>query len=131
MDKEYSYNAPHSDLIVVYTKEGGFIGMRQKIFYDSFTKELTFMDERSNTFRIKKLDEDKEKSIRNEVEDDKIFNTDQNYSPRQGSADFISFGLFIIINNKSHSVKWTEASLNVPNGLSKFSSVIENMASTS
>jgi hypothetical protein len=130
VEKGYSHNSSHSDLIFVYIKEGGFVGMRQKIFYDSFTKELTFVDERSNTFRIKKLTGDKEKDIRNEAEDDKIFDTDQNYPPRPGSADFISFGLFIIINNKSHSVKWTEASQNVPNGLSKFASVIENMTST-
>ena len=52
MNENNSYNKFSSDLIVVYTKGGGFVGIKQKIFYDSFTKELTFIDERNNTFRV-------------------------------------------------------------------------------
>ena len=55
MNENNSYNKFSSDLIVVYIKEGGIVGIRQKIFYDSFTKELTFIDERNNSFKVSKL----------------------------------------------------------------------------
>jgi hypothetical protein len=51
----------------------------------------------------------------------------ENYPPKEGSADFFSFGLFIIKDSKSHSVKWTDASDTFPDGLSKFATFIENM----
>jgi len=53
--------------------------------------------------------------------------TGQNYPPKEGSADFFSYGLLIILSNKSHSVKWTDASGNFPESLSKFATFIENM----
>ncbi|HEX5185368.1 MAG TPA: hypothetical protein VFV86_00635 [Nitrososphaeraceae archaeon] len=53
--------------------------------------------------------------------------SDQNYPPNEGSADFFSYGLFIILASKSHSVKWTDASGTLPEGLSKFATFIENM----
>ena len=54
MNENNSYNKFASDLVVVFTKQGGFVGIKQKIFYDSFTKELTFIDERNNTFSVSK-----------------------------------------------------------------------------
>jgi len=47
MNENKSYNRYSSDLVIVYAKEGGFVGIKQKIFYDSFTKELTFIDLRN------------------------------------------------------------------------------------
>lgn len=121
------YNRFSSDFIVVYTKEGGFVGIRQKIFYDSFTRELTFVDERNNTFRVSKLTSNEEKELTNEIVADKVIDSDQNYPPKEGSADFFSYGLFIILDSKSHSVKWTDTSETFPDGLSKFATFIENM----
>ncbi len=61
MNENNSYNRLSSDLIIVYIKEGDFVGLEQKIFYDSFTNELAFIDERNNTFRISKLTDNEEK----------------------------------------------------------------------
>ena len=127
MNESNSYNRFSSDLIIVYTKEGGFVGIKQKIFYDSFTKELTFINERNNTFRVSKLTDNEEKELTSEIIADKVMNSDQNYPPKEGSADFFSYGLFIILTNKSHSVKWTDASGPFPEGLSKFATFIENL----
>ncbi len=127
MNENSSYNTFSSDIVVVYTKEGGFVGIKQKIFYDSFTKELTFIDERNNTFRVSKLTDIEEKELANEIIADTIMDSDQNYPPKEGSADFFSYGLFIILSSKSHSVKWTDASGTFPEGLSKFATFIENM----
>jgi hypothetical protein len=127
MNENSSYNKFSSDLVVVFTKEGGFVGIKQKIFYDSFTKELTFIDERNNTFRVSKLNENEEKELSDEIVADKVMDSDQNYPPKEGSADFFSYGLFIILASKSHSVKWTDASGTIPEGLSKFAKFIENM----
>ncbi len=40
--------------------------------------------------------------------------SDQNYPPKEGSTDFFSYGLFIILGSISHSVKWTDASGTIP-----------------
>ena len=127
MNEYNSYNKFSSDLVVIYAKGGGFVGIKQKIFYDSFTKELTFMDERNNTFKVSKLTDNEEKELANEIVADKVMDSDQNYPPKEGSADFFSYGLFIILGSKSHSVKWTDASGTFPEGLSKFATFIENM----
>ena len=37
--------------------------INQKIFYDSFTKELTYIDERNNSFKVSKLTDNEEKKI--------------------------------------------------------------------
>jgi hypothetical protein len=127
MNENNSYDGFSSDLIVVYTKEGGIAGIKQKTFYDSFTKELTFIDEKNNTFRVSILSENEEKELTQEIVADKVMDSDQNYPPKVGSADFFSYGLFIILKNKSHSVKWTDTSEDVPEGLFKFAKFIENM----
>ena len=127
MTENNSYNRSSSDLIVVYTKEGGLVGIKQKIFYDSFTKELTFIDERNNTFGVSKLTDDEEKELTHEIVADKVMDSDQNYPPKEGSADFFTYGLFVILTNKSHSVRWTDASETFPEGLTKFVTFIENM----
>ena len=129
MNENISYNGFSSDLVVVYTKEGGFVGIKQKIFYDSFTNELIFIDERNNTFRVSKLTDNEEKEITQEIVADKVMDSNENYPPKEGSADFFSYGLFIILNSKSHSAKWTDASEAFPEGLSKFATFIENMKS--
>jgi hypothetical protein len=54
----------------------------------------------------------------------------ENYPLKEGSADYFSYGFFIILNSKSHSVKWTDASETFPDGLSKFATFIENMKSS-
>ncbi len=110
MNENNSYNEFSSNSIVVYTKDGGFVGIKQKIFYDHFTKELTFIDERNNTFRVSKLTDNEEKKLANEIVVDKVMDSDQNYPPKEGSADFFSYALFIILGSKSNSVKWTDAS---------------------
>jgi len=127
MNKKISYNKFSSNLIVVFTKEGGFVGIKQKILYDSFTKELIFIDERNNTFRVSTITDNEEKELVNEIIADKVMDSDQNYPPKDGSADFFSYGIFIILDNKSHSVKYTDASGTFPEGLSKFATFFENM----
>lgn len=127
MNENKSYNRYSSDLVIVYAKEGGFVGIKQKIFYDSFTKELTFIDLRNNTFRVSELTENEEKELEDEIVADKVMDSEQNYPPKKGSADFFSFGLFIILDGRSHSVKWTDASETFPEGLSEFATFIENM----
>jgi len=127
MNENNSYNKFSSDLIVVFTKEGGIVGVKQKIFYDSFTKELIFIDEKTSTVKVSKITDNEEKGLADEIIADKVMDSDQNYPPKEGSADFFSYGLFIILSGKSHSVKWTDASGTFPDGLSKFATFIENM----
>ena len=127
MNENNSYDKFSSGFAAVYIKEGGLVGIKQKRFYDSFTKELTFIDQRSNTSRVSKLTDEEEKELANEILADKVLGSDQNYPPKEGSADFFSYGLFIILSNKSHSVKWTDASGTFPDDLSKFVTFIENM----
>jgi hypothetical protein len=129
MNENNSYNKYSFDLIVVYTKEGGIAGIKQKIFYDNFTKELIFIDQRNQTFKVSEITNKEEKELENEIVADKVMDSDQNYPPKDGTADFFSYGLFIILSNKSHSVKWTDASGPIPDGLSKFATFIENMKS--
>ena len=67
------------------------------------------------------------KKLTNEIVANKVMDSDQNYPPKEGSADFFSYGLFIILGSISHSVKWTDASGPFPEGLSKFATFIENL----
>ena len=127
MNKKISYNKFSSNLIVVFTKEGGFVGIKQKILYDSFTKELIFTDERNNTFRVSSITNKEKKGLANEIVADKVMDSNQNYPPKEGSTDFFSYGLFIILYGKSHSVKWTDASGPFPDGLTRFVTFIENL----
>lgn len=127
MNENNLYDKFSSGFAVVYVKGGGLVGIKQKIFYDSFTKELTFIDQKNNTFRVSKLTVNDEKELANEILADEVLDSDQNYPPKEGSADFFSYGLLIILANISHSVKWTDASGTLPEGLSKFATFIENM----
>ena len=127
MNENNSYDKFSSGFAAVYIKEGGLVGIKQKRFYDSFTKELTFIDQKNNTFRVSKLTVNEEKELANEILADKVLGSDQNYPPKEGSADFFSYGLLIILTNMSHSVKWTDASGTLPEGLPKFATFIENM----
>jgi len=127
MKENNSYYKFSSGFAVVYINEGGLVGIKQKIFYDSFTKELTFIDQKNNTCRVSKLTANEEKELANEILADNVLDSDQNYPPKEGSADFFSYGLFIVLANISHSVKWTDDSGTFPEGLSKFATFIENM----
>ena len=127
MNENNSYDKFSSGFAVVYIKGGGLVGIKQKRFYDSFTKELTFIDQKNNTFRVSKLTVNEEKELANEILADEVLDSDQNYPPKEGSADFFSYGLLIILANISHSVKWTDVSGTFPGGLSKFATFIENM----
>ena len=74
--------------------------------------------------------DNEEKGLAHEIVADKVMDSDKNYPPKEGSADFFSYGLLIILTNKSHSVKWTDASETFPEGLTKFATFIENMKPT-
>jgi hypothetical protein len=123
--------SPLSNLAVfvfVFTKTGGISGLKQRISYDSFTKDLVSINEKDDTIiEVTNFTETDELNIRQIINDNNIFSTQQNYFPEQGSVDFINYGILIIIGNKAHTVKWTDASLNVPDGLFQIAKVIENL----
>jgi len=121
------YNRISSDLLVVYIKKGVQREQNKKIFCDSFIKELTFIEARNNTSRVSKLAGKKEKEFADEIVADKLMDSEQNYHPKERSADEFRYGLFIILSHKSNFVKWTDALGTFPDGHSKFTTFIENM----
>ncbi|MDF0682384.1 MAG: hypothetical protein P0116_15615 [Candidatus Nitrosocosmicus sp.] len=88
MKENNSYDNFSSGFAVVYIKEGGLVGIKQKIFYDSITKELTFIDQKNNTYRVSKLTANEEKELANEISADKVLDSDQNYPPKEGCRFF-------------------------------------------
>ncbi len=123
--------SPSSNLLIfvfIFTKTGGIGGLKKRISYDSFTKELVSIDEKDDTIiEVTNITEIDEINIRQIINDNNIFSAQQNYFPEQGSVDFINYGILVIIGNKAHTVKWTDASIDVPDGLFQIAKSLENL----
>lgn len=73
-------------------KQGESGDLKQRISYDSFTKELVSINEKDDTIiEVNNLTEIDEVNIRQIINDNNIFSTQQNYFPEQGSVDFINY----------------------------------------
>ena len=56
--------------------------------------------------------------------------TQSNYPPTPGSADYFTYILFIVLDGREHVVTWTDASPNAPEELFEMTQLIDSLRTT-
>jgi hypothetical protein len=131
-----------ADLKFAYTKLGVLGGIYQLISYDSTTDTLTLrstaaaMPQESNTqsnfqnfqnSQSRQLSESEKNNLKQLVDDNGFFEANSFYPPStKGAQNYTSlYVLSITMDNRLHTVLWTDASNNVPAGLLSVAQAIE------
>jgi hypothetical protein len=129
-----STSSPHikSVFLFVYLKEGGIAGISERSSYDSFTKQLVFLDGLSETeqAQIVRITPETESNLKNMIRSSNLQRIQSNYPPTPGSADYFTYTLFVILDGRIHAVAWTDTSPNAPEELFEIAQLIESLRST-
>jgi hypothetical protein len=110
--------------LFIYLKEGGIAGISERSSYDSFTKQLVFIDGLGETEQVQIV------RITPLIRSSNLQRIQSNYPPTPGSADYFTYTLFVILDGIIHAVTWTDTSPNAPEELFKIAQLIENLRST-
>jgi hypothetical protein len=110
--------------LFIYLKEGGIAGISERSSYDSFTKQLVFIDGLGETEQVQIV------RITPLIRSSNLQRIQSNYPPTPGSADYFTYTLFVILDGRIHAVTWTDTSPNAPEELFKIAQLIENLRST-
>lgn len=140
----------NGSLQFAYTKLGVLSGTYQQILYDSNTNSLgltnisalataetgagktkiTSSQDLSQSQSDKKLPDTDQTNLRQSISNNGFFQANSIYPPNPtGAQDYNLNVLSITMDNKSHTVIWTDVSSNVPAGLASIVKTIENIAS--
>jgi hypothetical protein len=141
-------NDATTNLQFSYTKLGVLSGGFQRISYNSETKTLALSNTSASstiteTGRIsssqqasqsqsnKQLTETDERNLLDTITKNGFFEANSVYPPSTiaNQEDYILQVLAISMDDKMHTVLWTDSSSNVPSGISSMAQTIENMAS--
>jgi len=78
-----------SVFLFVYLKEGGIAGISERSSYDSFTKQLVFIDGLCETeqAQIVRITPETENNLKNMIRSSNLQRIQSNYPPTPGSAD--------------------------------------------
>jgi hypothetical protein len=110
--------------LFIYLKEGGIAGISERSSYDSFTKQLVFIDGLGETEQVQIV------RITPLIRSSNLQRIQSNYPPTPGSADYFTYTLFVILDGRIHAVTWTDTSPSAPQELFKIAQLIENLRST-
>jgi hypothetical protein len=110
--------------LFIYLKEGGIAGISERSSYDSFTKQLVFIDGLGETEQVQIV------RITPLIRSSNLQRIQSNYPPTPGSADYFTYTLFVILDGIIHAVTWTDTSPNAPEELFKIAQLIENLRLT-
>jgi hypothetical protein len=142
-----SNDATTSNLQFSYTKLGVLNGAYQRISYNSETRTLGLSNTSesstiSETGKIlssqlasqsqsnKQLSETDERNLLNTITRNGFFEANSVYPPSTTTnQDYILHVLAISVDDRMHTVLWTDSSSNVPAGITSMAQTIENMAS--
>lgn len=121
-----------SVFLFVYLKEGGIAGISERSSYDSFTKQLVFLDGMGETeqAQIVRITPETENNLKNMIRSSELQRIQSNYPPTPGSADYFTYTLFVILDGRIHTVTWTDTSPNAPEELFEIAQLIESLRST-
>jgi hypothetical protein len=121
-----------SVFLFIYLKEGGIAGISERSSYDSFTKQLVFIDGMGETeqAQIVRITPETENNLKNMIRSSNLQRTQSDYPPIPGSADYFTYTLFVILDGRIHAVTWTDTSPNAPEELFKIAQLIEDLRST-
>jgi hypothetical protein len=116
----------------VYIKEGGIAVISERSSYDSFTKQLVFLNGLGETeqAQIVRITPETENNLKNMIRSSSLQRIQSNYLPTTGSADHFTYTLFVILNGRIHAVAWTDTSLNAPEELFEIAQLIVSLRST-
>jgi hypothetical protein len=120
-----------SVFLFVYLKEGGIAGISERTSYDSFTKQLIFVEGLGDVeqAQIVGITQGTEDGLKNLIRNNNLQRTQSNYPPTPGSADYFTYSLFVVLDGKAHAVTWTNTSPNAPEGLFEIAQSIESLRS--
>ena len=87
-----------SVFLFLYLKEGGIVGINERSSYDSFTKQLVFIDGLGETeqAQIVRITPETENNLKNMIRSSNLQRIQSNYPPIPGSADYFTYTLFVI-----------------------------------
>jgi hypothetical protein len=93
----------NSVFLFVYLKEGGIAGISERSSYDSFTKQLVFLDGLSETeqAQIVRITPETESNLKNMIRSSNLQRIQSNYPPTPGSADYFTYTLFVILGREN------------------------------
>jgi hypothetical protein len=116
----------------VYLKEGGIAVISERSSYDSFTKQLVFLNGLGETeqAQIVRITPETENNLTNMIRSSNLKRIQSNYPPTAGSADYFTYTLLVILNGRIHAVTWTDTSPNAPEELFEIAQLIESLKST-
>lgn len=127
-----SDNISSSVLVFAYERGGGYAGPAlsfERTSYDSVTKQLVSISALKSP-EIRLLSEREQGSLMEAIENNGFFEAESEYPPEPGAADFFTYSLSVIMNGKTYRVTWTDASSNVPPGISTIVEAILNSTPT-
>jgi hypothetical protein len=128
-----------------YTKIGVLGGLYQRISYDSETKSLALSSlsssikntesgisssqQASQSQSNKKLSESEENNLKQMINTSGFFGTNAVYPPNEtNSPNYMLHILSIKLDNRTHTVLWSDTSSNVPSGTESLAQAIVKLA---
>ena len=128
-----------------YTKIGVLGGLYQRVSYDSETKSLALSglaaevkstdsgisssQQSSQSQSNKKLSESEENNARQMINTNGFFQANSVYPPDDTkSQNYMLHILSIKLDNRTHTVLWSDTSSNVPSGIVSLAQAIEKLA---
>ena len=120
-----------SVFLFVYLKEGGIAGISERTSYDSFTKQLIFVEGMGDVeqAQIMGITQGTEDSLKNLIRNNNLQRTQSNYPQAPGSVDYFTYTLIVVLDGKIHAVTWTDTSPIAPEGLFELAQSIESLRS--
>ena len=115
----------------MYLKEGGITGISERSSYDSFTKQLVFLNGLGETEQVQivRITPETENNLKNMIRSSELQRILSNYPPTHGSADYFTY-TFVILDGRIPAVTWTDTSPNAPEELFEIAQLIESLRST-
>jgi hypothetical protein len=134
-----------TSLQFAYTKIGVLGGLYQRIAYDSGTKSLALSglsaaikntesgisssQQASQSQSNKKLSESEENNLKKMINSSGFFGANAVYPPNEtNSPNYMLHILSIKLDNRTHTVLWSDTSSNVPSGIVSIAQAIEKLA---
>jgi hypothetical protein len=108
------------DFSFKYTESGGLTARYLLISYDSKTNILTSSTDitGSNTSQ-KPLDDTEKSDLKNAITGNEFFSAKTDYPPEKEDPSLVSYNLTVAIADKTHATAWTNASKELPEGITK------------
>lgn len=119
-----------------YTESGGLSNKYLLVSYDSATKEIKASTDMTGSNLVQKtLTDSDEETLRASFKGDRFFGFDANYQAgndleKDNDSNVLSFTLILTMEDKVHTVIWSNKSKEIPDELTQIKDKIKEMVSS-